>query len=104
MKVVVDKSLQDYMIKHDQYVLTLMMNQDYGMLSTNPAHPVVKHHAPRNPEHFEAYRVDNLTIYVEDKIVPESDVIELHDHVRLGLHSCQIKGIKQQEDHFLKLP
>lgn len=102
MKVMVEKPLQDYLVNHNHHTLTVEMKTDWDIQRTH-SHPHVKYAVPKDQDRFEAFKVDDITVYVERGIQPENDILDIDDKRILGVHRFEVKGIKRDDAPPLKL-
>lgn len=95
MKVVVDQQLHDYMINHEHHVLTVQAKRLSNRQT--PMKTKVRYIAPRDVNRFDAYRLDDITVYVQEGLNVENDILKLSDRHLFGIHKCQVSGIKKDE-------
>lgn len=95
MKVVVDQQLHDFMINHEHHVLTIHAKR--SAILQGPMKTKVRYIAPRDVNRFDAYRLDDITVYVQEGLNVENDTLKLSDRRLFGIHKCQVNGIKNEE-------
>lgn len=102
MIVKLEQPLHDYLVNHNHHTLTVEMKPDWDIQRTH-LHPHVKYSEPKDRERFEAFKVDEITVYVERGIQPENGILDLDDKRILGVHRFDVKGIQHDDAPPLKL-
>lgn len=95
MKVRLDKNLLDYM--HEEQKTNLMLkleHDDFSGYNANAKHPRITYHRPKHTKGYDAFTVDDITVYIEKGIQPQNDELLFVDEKFMGIHRCQVLGMQ----------
>ncbi|MBN2260626.1 MAG: hypothetical protein JW702_08770 [Clostridiales bacterium] len=98
MIVTVEKNLMDYLHEHHHDIIKLeLIHEDYSLGNIYSKMPHISYHKPPNPEYYDKYTVDDITVYVEKGISAKNDQLDFIFEKMLGKRACHVHGIVLDE-------